>query len=142
MTNKFNHIADNNFIKDNNLLDFIILFPKYIKSLISETIYINNLFIMKLFKIIILLLGIAISVNGKCYKKSKKICFYLNHFLNEIYLFIKGRKIPRIAGGVDANESYPYQVSLSTKLGHRCGGVIINNRWILTAAQCIYGYSK
>ncbi|XP_044004082.1 chymotrypsin-1-like [Aphidius gifuensis] len=54
---------------------------------------------------------------------------------------VNGRKIIRIAGGSDANESYPYQVSLSTKLGHRCGGVIINNRWILTAAQCIHGSS-
>ncbi|MEM9459124.1 MAG: trypsin-like serine protease [Myxococcota bacterium] len=49
----------------------------------------------------------------------------------------------RIVGGVDTNiEEVPWQVSLQTPGGFPfCGGSIIDDEWILTAAHCIDGQS-
>uniref|UniRef100_A0A182PCQ7 trypsin n=1 Tax=Anopheles epiroticus TaxID=199890 RepID=A0A182PCQ7_9DIPT len=47
---------------------------------------------------------------------------------------------PRIVGGfeIDVSEA-PYQVSLQYLDSHRCGGSVLNSKWVLTAAHCTVG---
>ncbi|XP_017770707.1 PREDICTED: chymotrypsin-1-like [Nicrophorus vespilloides] len=49
----------------------------------------------------------------------------------------------RIVGGLEAEDGqFPYQVSLQSKGKHTCGGSIITDKWILTAAHCVIGVSS
>lgn len=44
----------------------------------------------------------------------------------------------RIVGGSDAGPlEFPWQVSVQVFSSHQCGGVIIDEYWILTAAHCM-----
>lgn len=49
-----------------------------------------------------------------------------------------GRPTNRIVNGLDASQGqFPYQISLRKNSMHHCGGSIITNRFILTAAHCV-----
>lgn len=47
----------------------------------------------------------------------------------------------RIVGGNPSSPGdFPFQVSLrSTANAHFCGGALISDRWVLSAASCVYG---
>ncbi|CAG03184.1 unnamed protein product [Tetraodon nigroviridis] len=54
--------------------------------------------------------------------------------------------VSRVVGGEDVRaNSWPWQVSLQYKSGssfyHTCGGTLIANQWVLTAAHCIGSYT-
>lgn len=47
---------------------------------------------------------------------------------------------PRVVGGDTATpHQFPWQVSLQRSGKHLCGGSILNDKWVLTAAHCISG---
>lgn len=70
------------------------------------------------------------------------ICFIPRYILSDsAYIGVDVNRIatPDIVGGFPAeNGQFPYQISLRENGAHSCGGSIVNQRSILTAAHCIY----
>uniref|UniRef100_A0A672G6H6 Zgc:100868 n=1 Tax=Salarias fasciatus TaxID=181472 RepID=A0A672G6H6_SALFA len=64
----------------------------------------------------------------------------INIFIVMDRVLLRLRSSPRnsrIVGGAVALEgSWPWQVSLHRSGGHFCGGSLINNQWVLSAAHC------
>ncbi|XP_060754268.1 transmembrane protease serine 3 [Neoarius graeffei] len=49
----------------------------------------------------------------------------------------------RIVGGnASLSGQYPWQVSLQYQNQYLCGGSLITNQWIVTAAHCVYGFTN
>lgn len=44
----------------------------------------------------------------------------------------------RIIGGDDVERDYPWMVALYSSNAFICGGVVISNKWLATAAHCVY----
>ena len=44
----------------------------------------------------------------------------------------------RIVGGQDADaHSHPWQIKLRRNGGFLCGGTLVDNDWVITAAHCV-----
>lgn len=69
------------------------------------------------------------------------MAFGLKYLVGILCLITYTSAVPssRVVGGVDANiGQFPHQVSLQRSDGsHTCGGSILNERYILTAAHCV-----
>ncbi|XP_062550675.1 chymotrypsin-1-like [Armigeres subalbatus] len=68
-------------------------------------------------------------------------CFLLASAMGAL-LPLDDNYVNRVVGGHEAEPgSVPHQVSLQGLFGHSCGGAIISDQWVLTAAHCVVGAS-
>uniref|UniRef100_A0A672Q4R1 Peptidase S1 domain-containing protein n=1 Tax=Sinocyclocheilus grahami TaxID=75366 RepID=A0A672Q4R1_SINGR len=75
-------------------------------------------------------------------KKKLSVMIMLSRDNSSLFLIVCGQAPlnTRIVGGVNTPDgSWPWQVSMHSPLygGHFCGGSLINNEWVLTAAHCL-----
>lgn len=63
---------------------------------------------------------------------------------NNLITQLSRKTSPKIVGGTEATaNSWPWQVAMLTSSGSQiCGGSILNNEWIMTAAHCCRAYSN
>ena len=47
----------------------------------------------------------------------------------------KGSKI--VGGDAAGVNEYPWQAQIRDQFGPFCGGVVMNNKWVMTAAHCV-----
>ena len=56
-------------------------------------------------------------------------------------LLVASPSSSRIIGGVPVSlGEFPFVVTIQLSGSHICGGLIYNERWVLTSASCIQGY--
>ncbi|XP_072752169.1 chymotrypsin-2-like [Anoplolepis gracilipes] len=68
------------------------------------------------------------------------LCLLITLILDVISFGVGAHRVRRLIGGVAAGESeFPYQVSLRYYNVHICSGVLINDRYVLSAAHCVCG---
>ncbi|KAL1272662.1 hypothetical protein QQF64_028524 [Cirrhinus molitorella] len=80
--------------------------------------------------------------NPRCTKKCCKDYERQCSSLSQLNVCGQAPLNSRIVGGVDAPDgSWPWQASLQRSGYHFCGGSLINNEYVLTAAHCLPGVS-
>merc|ERR1712038_1991169 len=78
----------------------------------------------------------------------KMICKYWNFLMLLFILSVKyGNGMPQssisrpnVVNGIDASEPIPWQVSIRRNSEHICGGTILNENTVLSAAHCFFGF--
>nr|CAD7579210.1 unnamed protein product [Timema californicum] len=86
----------------------------------------------------LVLLGFAVCVQGTVLKTSLKNGLKNNFWLPVINPHSPAELQPRITNGVPAKlGQFPWQVAIMVDSSVLCGGSLISDQWILTAAHCL-----
>ncbi|XP_051956731.1 granzyme K-like [Xyrauchen texanus] len=63
--------------------------------------------------------------------------FFIYHFLVFAFLSVAVCSDVSIVGGKEVKKHQSWMVSIQKEQFHVCGGILIQNQWVLTSAQCI-----
>nr|CAD7434112.1 unnamed protein product [Timema monikensis] len=86
----------------------------------------------------LVLVGFAVCVQGAVLKTSLKNGLKNNFWLPVLNPRSPGEIKPRITNGVPAKlGQFPWQVAIMIDSSALCGGSLISDQWILTAAHCL-----